>query len=338
MFAKGKINKKLIASYLTGNCSASDKIRVEQWIKASGKNAVLFDQYKTVWTYTAPVADIPSFDGNTALEKVHKQIEVSEKSTVITIHRKPSTLRVAYRYAASIAAVITIAFTAYFFMQNQAEVKTSTYIAESKVLEPIILPDGSRVYLNTGATITYPEVFSRNDRQVTITGEAFFEVETDASWPFVITTGNLGVKVLGTSFNVNASEEMATVEVTIQSGKVMFYSFNTITGEIQEQIILNSGEKGIYYKTDGMIARTTADNFNCIGWKSGLLEFNNTPLPEVFKALESAYDLTFVCERNYEQLHLTARFDQEEPENVLETLKLIFGFQIEKSEGQVRIF
>jgi transmembrane sensor len=338
MFAKGKINKKLIASYLTGNCPAADKHRVEQWIKASGKNAELFDQYKAVWTYAAPVADVPSFDSKSALDKVHHRIEVMEKSPSITFSRKPRKLYVAYRYAASIAAILVIAFSTYFFLQNQSSVETKTYTAEAKVLEPIILPDGSKVYLNKGATISYPEVFDGTNRLVTLTGEAYFEVETDPSWPFNITAGNLGIKVLGTSFNVNACSGIETVEVAVQNGKVLFYSFNPQSGDVYEQIILIGGEKGIYYKSDGLIARTIAENDNCIGWKSGVLEFNNTPLPEVLMALENAYELNFICDRSFDKLHLTARFNQEEPENILETLELIFGFQIEKDGSQIKIY
>lgn len=338
MFAKGKINKKLIASYLTGNFQAADEYRVEQWIKASDKNAELFEQYKAIWTFTAPVADIPSFDGKAALDKVHHQIEMMEKSPSITFSRKHRKLHVAYRYAVSIAAVLVIAFSTYFLLQHQKSVKTNTFTAEEKVLEPIILPDGSKVYLNKDATISYPEVFDRTNRQVTLMGEAYFEVETDPSWPFSITAGNLGIKVLGTSFNVNAGAGIETVEVTVQSGKVLFYSFNPQSGDVYEQIILTGGEKGIYYKRDGLIDRTIAENNNCIGWKSGVLEFNNTPLPEVLMALERAYDLNFICDSGFDSLHLTARFDQEEPENILETLELIFGFQIEKDGSQIRIY
>lgn len=338
MFAKGKINKKLIASYLTGNCPAVDKSRVEQWIKASDKNAELFEQYKTIWTFTAPVAEVPSFDGKMALGKVHQRIEMMEKSPSMTFSRKPRKIHVAYRYAASIAAILVITFSTYFFLLHQNTIETTTFTAEEKVLDPIILPDGSKVYLNKGTTISYPEVFDRSDRQVTLTGEAFFEVKTDPEWPFNITADNLGIKVLGTSFNVNAGTGIETVEVTVQSGKVLFYSFDSQSGQIYEQIILAGGEKGIYYKKDGLIARTIPENNNCIGWKSGVLEFDNTPLPEVLNSLENTYNLHFICDRNFDQLLLTARFDQEEPENIMETLELIFGFKTEKSGNQIRIF
>jgi transmembrane sensor len=341
MLTKGKIGKKQIVSYLTGNCSGDEKLRIEQWISASVENAELFKQYKAVWTYTAPLTEMPDFSVESALANVHKRIEDLEapNKVLFTLKRRNRTLHLAYRYSARVAAVLVIAlFAAYFLIPKNTEVITNTITAEAKVLEPLILPDGSRVYLNAGAKFSYPEVFDKDSRMVSLEGEAFFEITPGLSQPFVVTTGNLGVRVLGTSFNLNASSHLQTVEVAIKTGKVLFYSFDTETGEVFEQIMLSQGEKGIYYKSDGIIARNLLQNDNCIGWKSGLLEFENTPLPEVLLAIERAYDLQFVCERDFSKLSLTARFDQEDPANILETLRLIFGFQIDESGNQVRIF
>lgn len=340
MFAKEKINKKLIAKYLTGNCSDAEKLRVEQWINASVKNAELFRQYKSVWAYTAAPSNMPSFNSHAALEKVNSRIQKLESSPRRMPLRKHriSALKNTYRYAAGIAAVMLIAFTSYLMLQPQQDVQMATQVAETKLLDPVVLPDGSSVYLNAGSVLSYPEAFTGNLRQVNLEGEAFFEIAGDASKPFIVTSGNLAIKVLGTSFNLNASAHLNTVEVAILSGKVLFYSFDPDTENIREQIILNQGEKGIYHKYSGAIVRTTLDNSNSIGWKSGELEFSNTPLPEVFKALESTYNLRFEFDRNLSNMVLTARFNQEEPENVLETLQLIFGFNIEKSGNEIRIY
>lgn len=341
MLTISKISKKQIASYLTGNCSDDEKKRIEQWINASVKNTELFKQYKAVWAYTAPIADVADFSVETALANVHKRINNLEApgKAIFAHKRRNRTLQLTYRYSARVAAVLLIAlFVSYFLLPTNTEVKTNIIIAEAKVLDPVILPDGSKVYLNAGAKFSYPDVFDKDSRKVTLEGEAFFEVTPGLSQPFVVTAGNLGVKVLGTSFNINASSHLQTVEVAIKTGKVLFYSFDTGTGDIYEQILLTQGEKGIYYKNNGLIARSVLQNDNCLGWKSGLLEFENTPLPEVLLAIERAYDLHFKCERDFSKLSLTARFDQENPANILETLRLIFGFQIEESGSQIRIF
>ena len=340
MFAKGKINKKLLTSYLTGNCPNADKIRVEQWISASVKNAELFRQFESVWAYTAPVASMPEFDSKQAMMKVRNRIQMLENKQHKIPVRKPAPVltRRIVRYAASVAAVLLIAFTTFFALQTTDEIQHKTFVAETKVLEPVVLPDGSRVYLNSGSSLSYPEKFAGNFRNVILDGEAFFEVSSDPAQPFVVVSGNLGVKVLGTSFNFNTCTHLHTAEVAIHSGEVLFYSFDQLTGNIREQIVLASGEKGIYHKNEGSIIRSLLGNNNSIGWKSGSLEFNNTPLQEVVVALESTYNLHFECERNLDGLVLTARFNQEEADNVLETLQLIFGFRIEKSDNLVRIF
>jgi len=340
MFAVKNIKKSLIASYLAGNCTAGEKALVEQWISASAKNAELFEQYKTVWKFTAAPAHIPDFNQSEALASVKNRISRLQNPGPELFIAKPRTnqRKAIYRYAASIAAILVIALASYILIRVETRVNKNAVTAEQRMLEPVILPDGSKVFLNVGATVEFPEKFGNHQRQVSLTGEAFFEVEHDAGWPFVVTTGNIGVKVLGTSFNINACNKLSTVEVAIQSGKVLFYSFDNKTGDVLEQLILNQGEKGIYYKTDGVIARTQLENNNCLSWKSGLLEFNNTPLPEVITALERTYGLRFTTDRDLSNLALTARFDQEKPENILETLRLVFGFRIDQNGNEVRIF
>jgi len=340
MFAVKKIKKRLIASYLAGNCNAVDKATVEQWIGASAKNAELFEQYKTIWRLSALPAPISDFDQDEALASVKKRISKMQNpgSEIYIAKPHPNPRKAIYRYAASIAAVFVIALASYLLVRLETRVPTNAVTAHQKTMEPLIFPDGSKVYLNAGATVTFPEKFGNDQRQVTLSGEAFFEVEHEADWPFVVLTSNLGVKVLGTSFNVNACDKLTTVEVAIQSGKVLFYSFDAKSGDVLEQLILNQGEKGIYYKTCNVIARTELENNNYWSWKSGLLEFNNTPLPEVITALERTYDLRFTTDRDLSHLALTARFDHEKPEYIVETLRLVFGLRIEQSDNEVRIF
>jgi transmembrane sensor len=340
MLNKRKINKRLIARYLSGNCSTVEQSLVEQWIGASAKNAELFKQYKAIWSYTAPVDQMPQFDPVHALDKVNRRIDETENTSIRFSPQKHTskTLQFAYRYAASIAAVIVIAFGSYMLINTEPGVKINTVTAEARILDPVTLPDGSHVFMNAGSEMEFPEAFGSHDRHISLDGEAYFEVVHDPSRPFIVTVGNIGVKVLGTSFNIKENERLNAVEVSIMSGKVLFYSFDVETGSILEQLVLNAGQKGVYDKASGMIARNDSGINNCIAWKSGRLEFNNTPLPMVFKALENTYDLHFVCERDFGHLVLTARFDQEAPENILETLQLIFGFQIEQSGSQIRIF
>lgn len=330
----------MIASYLAGNCTSGEKALVEQWVSASVKNAELFNQYKAVWKFTAPPVEVPEFNQSEALASVRNRINRLQNPglEIFAGKSRSKTYRVLYRYAAGVAAVMLVALASYMLLRVETNVQMNSVTAEQRMPEPVVLPDGSKVYLNKGATLDFPEKFDNKQRQVTLTGEAFFEVEHGNDWPFVVVTGNLGVKVLGTSFNVNACNQFSTVEVSIQTGKVLFYSFEESSGDVLEQIILNQGEKGIYYKTNGLIARSQLENNNCLSWKSGLLEFSNTPLTEVINALERTYDLQFTCDRDFSHLALTARFAQEEPQNILETLRVIFGFRIEQNGNQVRIF
>ena len=95
--------------------------------------------------------------------------------------------------------------------------KTSTERAEYKY---ILLPDSTQVWLNAGSTLDYPEHFDETTREVTLTGEAYFDVKHAAEHPFIIHTGQIQTTVLGTAFNINAYTDRSNIQVSVSRGKV----------------------------------------------------------------------------------------------------------------------
>lgn len=146
------------------------------------------------------------------LQEVHKRIN---RSRYIRRLLKISTV------AASIA--ILLGMTGYFSYKEGFNRVNSQQIEMSNpfgMLSTITLPDGSKVILNAGTTITYPNAFVSKNREVEINGEAFFEVAHDAEHPFIVKANQINVEVLGTRFNVKAYEEDDWIEVSLSEGKV----------------------------------------------------------------------------------------------------------------------
>jgi transmembrane sensor len=340
MFTREIKYKQLIASYLTGNCTDAEQKRVGQLIGSSDSFNKLFDEYKTIWEHAKEPEITQNFDEKPAFAKISARIEEAEKPTIVIPIRKTKTtvIRKISVYAAQAAAVLLIALVSYFFLFSNQQPDFKTITTEIKIQEPLKLADGTLVYLNQGSTFVFPEDFRGSQRLVSLEGEAYFEVAHDEFKPFIITTGNLGIKVLGTSFNVMSFAGSGRTEVTIKSGKVLFYSFDPANDEILEQIVLSSGEKGIFDNQTAQLTRTNIQNSNCFAWKSGQLEFHNTPLAEVLDALERTYNLEFNTSLDISAYHLTARFDQDSAGDVLETLQIIFGFNISLSGNQVNIY
>jgi len=149
------------------------------------------------------------------------------------------------------------------------------------------LPDGSTIFLNRNSEFTYLSNFGKSGRNVTLNGEAFFEIAHDPSKPFIIDAGNAKVRVVGTSFNVITRNSESAVEVFVKTGKVMLAN--------------NSGSKSLaldpgYIGTmDSEISeKKLNENPNYLSWKTGLLVYNGQKLDVVFSDLKRVYNMDIV--------------------------------------------
>jgi ferric-dicitrate binding protein FerR (iron transport regulator) len=149
----------------------------------------------------------------------------------------------------------------------------------------LTLPDGTQVWLNAASSITYPAAFTGKQRNVKISGEAYFEVTEDKGKPFVVEVdGGMPVEVLGTHFNVNNYVDEGPVKTTLLEGSVRI-----------DQVILKPGQQA---RADGQ-RLTVTGNINVdkvMAWKNGLFNFEDASLQEVMRQLERWYDITVVYE------------------------------------------
>ncbi|MBO9631481.1 MAG: FecR domain-containing protein [Chitinophagaceae bacterium] len=156
------------------------------------------------------------------------------------------------------------------------------------------LPDGTKVWLNAGSSITYPVAFTGKTRTVSVKGEVYFDVATKAAQPFrVQTTAGLNIEVLGTAFNINAYEDMGSVNTTLIEGAVKL----SATGSSQPATILKPGQELSMNKEDKkMQLNEQADIGKTIAWKNGYFNFEGSNVEEVMKELERWYDVEVVYE------------------------------------------
>ncbi|MBC9912075.1 FecR family protein [Chitinophaga varians] len=147
----------------------------------------------------------------------------------------------------------------------------------------LILPDGSKVWLNAGSSITYPTAFTGQERKVNVTGEAFFEVAKNATMPFRVMANNTTVEVLGTHFNINAYTDEATINTTLVEGAVRVSAHN-------RQLVLKPGQQARVGHTDVQVA-DQVDLSAITAWKEGYFSFTNADLPTVMRELARWYNL-----------------------------------------------
>lgn len=162
----------------------------------------------------------------------------------------------------------------------------------------VLLPDGTRVWLNAASSLRYPTVFTGKERRVEITGEAYFEVARNKKMPFRVHINDRAeVEVLGTHFNVNAYEDEGSINATLMEGSVRVL----VVSSHQPPVTLKPGQQAQVVidqqKQPGIKVINNADTEKIMAWKNGLFNFEGASLEEVMRQLERWYDIEVVYEK-----------------------------------------
>jgi hypothetical protein len=180
---------------------------------------------------------------------------------------------------------------AYRGSSKDIEYNTLSNPRGSKVIN-LVLTDGSRVWLNSASSITYPTVFTGGERKVKITGEAYFEVAHNPAMPFIVSKGETSIKVLGTQFNVNAYDDESSLNVTLLEGSV---SVSDI-GSHQAKVIKPGEQAGVSKK--GVIALANSiDIDEVMAWKNGLFSFKGADIESIMRQVSRWYNVEIVFKK-----------------------------------------
>ena len=189
--------------------------------------------------------------------------------------------------AASVIAIIGFVSQHFFFPSS---IKIAVVPVEKKTSNgqqlSIKLPDGTLVTLNAGSMLSYPKQFEDTLREVRLIGEAFFDVTRNGKAPFIIHTGEVTTKVLGTSFNVRAYPENKEVQVAVVEGKV---KVRMSSGLDKNGVCLVKSEMVTVQKEHGKLIVSDYDEKDQIGWKDGILYFEKSDFTSTVRKLERWY-------------------------------------------------
>lgn len=161
----------------------------------------------------------------------------------------------------------------------------------------LLLPDGTHIWLNAFTSLRFPTAFTGNQRLVQLTGEAYFEVQKDASKPFLVQTDHTTTEVLGTHFNVNAYTDESTVTTTLLEGKV-----NVITGT--GNTVLLPGQQAISAGGNSKLNKN-ADVEEAVAWKNGRFQFSGTDIKTLMRQIGRWYDVEINYTGDVQSAHLT---------------------------------
>ncbi|WP_419699272.1 FecR family protein [Mucilaginibacter sp. NFX135] len=171
--------------------------------------------------------------------------------------------------------------------QNQAQLVFNTIATPRGGHYLVVLPDGSRVWLNAASSIRFPTCFSGNERSVEVIGEAYFEVIRNKEKPFIVKLNNSAIRVLGTHFNVNAYADEASIKTTLLEGAIQFTAGKS-------QYLLKPGQQAELNKAGVIKVIPDADVESAVAWKNGILHFEDVDIHFVMRQLSRWYDIDLV--------------------------------------------
>lgn len=298
------LNKEIIKKYLAHQCSEAEQMLVEAWYKSFENNP-------------DGISHLPVSEQNELSTQVRANIDRQIKP--INLYTPPRWIW----YASGLAAMLLIVFGLSFYFNVDSPSKLSRISSDiplsnwakyenlsAKVLK-VDLPDGSTVWLQPKTLLSYNQS-DRVYRQVNLRGEAFFDVKRDKSRPFLIYSGKMTTKVLGTSFNVKAYPETEKFEVSVVTGKV------SVTNESEKEVFVTTKQQVILEtKTDNLTINEIPKD-KTYYWELASLSFDNTPMESVINSIEQNYNVSIDLSPKLKACRLSGNFTNEHLATILE--------------------
>lgn len=258
----------------------------------------------------------------------------------INRQRKKAERRVIYlktvTIAASISILIGITIYASYQWGYQSRNTQLVYLENpTGVKSSVKLPDGTKVTMNAGSTLSYPAEFVSDSREVEISGEAYFDVAPDKKRPFIVKAENIRVHVLSTLFNVKAYRNDQAIEVTLEEGLVKIES-----DHLPETVFIKPGEQIRYDKTTRQYTSLKVNPGNFTGWREGRLYFTGSSLGDIAKELERKFNVQIIIDsEELKQIAFTGDFVRNETlEQILRVMTIDNRINYTIEESQVRIY
>lgn len=307
-----------LSLYFSGKLKNEEKIFLEEWRDSSEENRVIFKNAEKVWKSLELLQEMKSYDAGIAMRNVNRKIGKS----VSAVHK--GFIFYWQRVAAVLLLPVLISSMVLFFFSDPRygndSIVWQTISTPAGLKSQTRLPDGTKVWLNSGSRLSYPSHFRENERNVKLEGEAYFEVVKNERQPFYVDLGDIGIEVTGTTFNaINYMNENLT-EVILASGKVRLV--RTEGEKRQEMTEMNQGQKAVFSKSSGKISLENTDTEKYISWIDGRLIFRDDDMTEVTKKLSRWFNVEIqIADPEIAQYVYTATFREEPVEQVLYLLK-----------------
>ena len=350
------MHKDIIIRFLKGTCNTEESEKVYQWWKTEnsereleqmigGDLARAFEkkaERRKDLDHLLPGIFAADHTGETGRPGIYPKENLSH----LTVGAPKKSPWRYVKWAASVLVVLSLSFVLYL-VQKEARlsqlpkeesismiVKSNGYGRKST----IFLSDGTAVYLDSDSRITYPSRFKGDQREVYLTGEAYFDVAHDPAKPFIVKAGPVNIKVLGTEFNVRAFSGDGIIKVSLEQGQVEISNEVNRRG-ISDKLFLSPGQSVVYHvRKAGFEHVKRFDPMEDCAWKDGIIYFKKANFNEVIYKLKKWYNVQFeVVNKPSSVWSYSGSFNNQNLDNVLRSIGFSQGFSYEIMSDKVLI-
>ena len=277
-----KLNEDIIIRYLENRCSEEDFVLINEWMKESDENAGELFRMEEIYQ----LGKFPFEEENLVVRaerRLGRRLEQENQKK-----QEVFKLRSVLRYAAAIVGVMVLAAGLAYWFRNKAEELVVASAAHGQVRE-MLLPDGTKVWLNQSSVLKYPRAFEGKERHVYLDGEAYFEVARNHEKPFMVKSPAMDVRVLGTSFNIKCRPDNSFAETTLIEGEVEVKDKSD-----KGRITLLPGQKAVLNRVTGRMQVKQVDPKMEIVWHNDLIPFEKSSISQIAAALERFYGVKII--------------------------------------------
>jgi transmembrane sensor len=280
---------ELLPGYLSGELPEQDRAKFDEWRMESKENESLFQKSLKAWESMQLLHEMEQFNSFEAIKKIN--IRLSKQETPrwwISVQRIAAILLLPLLIYSGYISIRN----AYLIQQQEEHVVMQTISSRQGMVTQFELADGTKVWLNSGSALQFPDSFTGDFREVKLTGEAFFSVVKNEKQPFRVHAKDLNIDVLGTSFNVVCYNDERQEEVVLIEGKVRL---STEKDQVEKVFgILQPGQRAVYKDDTNDVEAQKVDVDKYIAWREGNLIFRNDKMEDVAKRLSRWYNVEFV--------------------------------------------
>ena len=299
-----------IKKYLEGHASRQEMLSLISWLKDK-KNRTAFNRIKSDW----------KSGWNEQSTPVYTLLELDKFKTKL-LHESSAKIRKLqnlYKYAAVLLLLVTVGSVFLYFFEKRGEdtVFYNTIMADNGQISKALLPDSTVVWLNSGSTLKYSSRFGISNRNIELSGQAYFDVIKNKKLPFIVSCDKVNIKVLGTKFTAETYPESREINVVLIEGAVDLISGNNAFAS------LRPNEMMVYNKRDHQfsIRKVVAEKYT--SWREGIIHIYDLPLKDAVAKIEKRYNQTIIPEKALEAYRVTFSIRNEDFRDVMAMLLAI---------------